>query len=655
MRSGNRIKMQQYSTPLPMGWLASRFVLNGNKDAKVFEPTAGNGMFVFAVPEKQVYANELDETRVSMLEKQGLAKVTSQDATLPFEGEEVYDGVIANPPFGSSGNVSYDGINVAGLAPQIALNALSKMADNGRAAIIIGGNTTYEKNGAIKDNKGFFAYLYDHYNVQGVIDMDGDMYAKQGTTYPTRMILINGRRSEEERKNSRIYPPVESKSLPKSENFSDLYDTINRIINSNEKTNGYEVLRREGGGHVSNSNDPSRSANGAGHLRESSTNDGTRPQDEEGASTSVVSSNNSGPSDVLGESRQVSVTSDAGNAVDSSRESRLGGVGSRVRNLSAGAERLANVEVRLDKEEKKRSITDEKLPYRPYSGAFSLESVAPAAMVEAMDSTLSMIESKHGKIDEFVRRELGYDTIEELHNALAAEQVDGVAMAIYQMSQGNALIIGDQTGVGKGRQMAALIRWATKRGKKPIFITQSADLFSDIYRDLVDVGSGDLVPFIFNSSSSSSNKGEMVDADGKVVYKSLSYSKLKKIFESKTFPKGYDYAVLTYTQVNTGDSLSRSEGKVSRRPDNKAEFLRSIAKDNYIFLDESHTASGDGNIGAFFKSVLPSARGVTFASATFAKRPDSMPIYAICTSIKKANIEQSELIDIVQKGGAIQN
>ena len=118
-------------------------------------------------------------------------------------------------------------------------------------------------------------------------------------------------------------------------------------------------------------------------------------------------------------------------------------------------------------------------------------------MVEAMDKVLSQIEAQHGSIDEFVKTELGYDTIAETYQALAAEQMDSVAMAIYQMKQEQALIIGDQTGVGKGRQMAALIRWAVQRGEKPVFITQKADLFSDIYRDLVDVGSGDLVPFIF--------------------------------------------------------------------------------------------------------------------------------------------------------------
>ena len=87
------------------------------------------------------------------------------------------------------------------------------------------------------------------------------------------------------------------------------------------------------------------------------------------------------------------------------------------------------------KPQEKRDLNTEKLPYRPHNTAFSLESVAPAAMVEAMDRTLSAIEEEHGSIDEFVRSELGYDTIDDAHNALAAEQMDAVAMAIVQMKK----------------------------------------------------------------------------------------------------------------------------------------------------------------------------------------------------------------------------
>ena len=282
-----------------------------------------------------------------------------------------------------------------------------------------------------------------------------------------------------------------------------------------------------------------------------------------------------------------------------------------------------------------------------------------------MDRTLSRIEREHGDIDEFVRKELGYGTVDELHQALAAEQVDSVAMAIYQMKQGQALIIGDQTGVGKGRQMAALIRWAVRQGEKPIFITQKADLFSDIYRDLVDIGSGDLVPFIFNDPSGNENRGEMVDANGKVVYKGLTKSRMQKVLATGKLPDGYDYAVLTYSQVNTGDEISRKEAaeaakksgkRVKKSKDDgritpKAPFLRSISKGNYLFLDESHTAAGEGKTGSFMQSILRDVKAATFASATFAKRPDTMPLYAIRTSMSQAKVDPDKLISIIEKGG----
>lgn len=62
----------------------------------------------------------------------------------------------------------------------------------------------------------------------------------------------------------------------------------------------------------------------------------------------------------------------------------------------------------------KRELGQEKLPYRPHNDAFSLESVAPAAMVESMNASLSDIEKEVGPIDKFVRSELGYDKVEEV-------------------------------------------------------------------------------------------------------------------------------------------------------------------------------------------------------------------------------------------------
>ncbi len=665
-RSSNRIKMQQYSTPLPMAWNAVRFAMTGKKDGKVLEPTAGNGMLVFAIPAGQVHANELDGTRLANLREQGFAQVTQQDATEPFEGGKQYDAVVANPPFGKREAVDYDGKLISGLDPQITLNALASMKDDGRAAIIIGGNMEYASNGGLKSMKPFFTYLYDHYNVKGVVDMDGSLYAKQGTTYPTRMILIDGRRSEEERAQSAVYPPVQSKAIRKGDSFEALYDIIEEIINSKEKTNGTEILRSQQGQLLPVADQPSRNADRERHTEQPRKDDAGRP----GGRTSVERTQEPGEVVLRGEHR-----TDIGDGETRRRTGGNTGGGSRgvsepdvqrVETVGVSTERVG-LEPTSTEQPKRRTLTEEKSAYRPHNSAFSLQSVAPAAMVEAMDRTLSLIEKKYGHIDEFVRKELGYDTTDELHQALAAEQVDSVAMAIYQMKQGQALIIGDQTGVGKGRQMAALIRWAVRQGEKPIFITQKADLFSDIYRDLVDIGSGDLVPFIFNSPSAKENKGEMVDANGKVVYKGLSDAKMKKVLATGKLPDECDYAVLTYSQVNTGDEVSQKEMEEAAKKNKtrskksksakdgkatpKATFLRAIAEDNYLFLDESHTAAGSSNTGAYLQSILRSAKAATFASATFAKRPDTMPLYAIRTAMSQAKVEPDKLISIIEKGG----
>ena len=663
-RSSNRIKMQQYSTPLPMAWVANHFAVHGKKDGKVLEPTAGNGMLVFSIPPKQVHVNELDETRLANLREQGFAEVTQQDATEPFEGGKQYDVILANPPFGKRDAVEFDGDKISGLDPQITLNALDAMKDNGRAAIIIGGNFEYRPNGAIKDKPAFWSHLYNHYNVVGVVDMSGDMYARQGTTFPTRMILINGRRSEEDRKQGTCYPPVQADAVRKAETFDDLYEIVNELIefNLNNKTNG-TIISSEGLSSKPVSDKPQGKIGRMGHQGKPDKGDSSIEQVQRGLDSgtenplvAVLGNDNANGEQSRPDKREddrsgnqgddVRMELEGGNAIegsgvrtrtDSADGGRYGGIG-RQRLVDSVNDNIGTSSVRSTDVLVERKLDTEKLPYRPHNTAFSLESVAPAHMVEAMDAVLSDIESQYGNIDQFVTDELGYNSVDEMHNALAAEQVDSVAMAIYQMKQGKAMIIGDQTGVGKGRQMASLIRWAVKQGKTPIFATQKADLFSDIYRDLVDIGSGNLIPFIFNARTGK-NKGEMVDANGEVVHRGLPDAKMKEVLKAGVLPEGYDFVVLTYSQVNNGPEHP------------KAKLLENIAKDNYLFLDESHTAAGESKTGECFQKAVASAKAVTFASATYAKRPDTMPLYALRTSMNEANVGMDELIDIIKRGG----
>ena len=689
MRSSNRIALQQYSTPLPMAFVADMFATGAKAPLffNVFEPTAGNGMLVFAIPSSQVHVNEIDENRLDNLRGQEFRQVTSQDATQPFAGDRKYNAIITNPPFGSTEAKDYDGYSISGLAPQIALNALDKMKDNGKAVIIIGGKQEFAPNGAIKNDKPFLAYLYNNYNVKGVIDMDGSLYAKQGTTFPTRMILIDGRRTEEERAKSDVYPPTIKNWINPVADFDRLYDTVNDLINSKEKTNGTEIVHAK-----DESLQSDRSVTLPGNTDKGT--DSRKPvQDVATTGRGLGPNRGNGKSPkrdnpeldlfggVLGGSGELSDKEPNGDerglGRPTGRDNGPGGKGVDNRLpvdvTVSGVHGTAERRMGLTQEQEKRSLESEKLPYRSHNGAFSLESVAPAAMVEAMDKTLKRIEEEYGNIDEFVTSELGYDSIDAMHKALAAEQVDSVAMAIYNMKKGEALIIGDQTGVGKGRQMAALIRWARRQGKKPIFMTKYDYLADDIYRDLKDIGCGDFKPFIFNDYKIS----EIIkDKEGKerkkTIFKPATPKQIAEALQNGKIPDDYDYVLCTYSQISTGDDISReyennlskeedggSRRRTSRTPkpgakprkQTKAVLLRKLAKGNYLMLDESHTAAGESNQGFYMQTLVRDSKAVTFASATYAKRPDTMPLYALRTAMSKANIGMKKLIEAIQKGG----
>lgn len=641
MRSSNRIEKQQYSTPIPISFLADQFI-NEINPTSVLEPSAGNGMMVFAIDSQKVHVNDIDNARLENLRKQDFSEVTDQDATKPFSG--TYEAIVTNPPFGSTNEaMTIDGFSINGLEKQMTINALNSMADNGRAAIIIGGNTEYAKNGVIKGaDKAFFNYLYNAYNVADVINIDGSLYRKQGTTYPIRLILINGRNTE----GIERFAPVESKAYARPvKSFDELF---NRVINKQ-----YEVLSDQIGTVDNNVSErrADKQPKDKANIKESDTrNEGVR--NESNADSSRTSSGRNKPDKSVTESpaesdgrkpsdRSVNdVGLDNPPSIQPGMEETggdvegagSGNIGERAGDSGSVSEQPGGV----DTEPIRVNIESEKVTYPRKSKAREIGSVIPSNTFNAIENVLSEFED----IDQYLVDRLGYDSKEDLYNALSAEQVDSVALAIKQMESGKGFIIGDMTGVGKGRQAAAIIRYAVKQGKKPIFMTEKANLFSDIYRDLRDIGSGDLVPFIVNDKGSASDP-TITDENGNVVYKIPSKSEKNNAYADKELPEGYDYIVITYSQLNSSDK------KVSPKKD----FFEAMANDNILIMDESHNAGGSGNTGQFLQKVVPTTSGVTFLSGTFAKRSDNMPIYALKTNMSDANMTQEELIEAITAGG----
>ena len=279
------------------------------------------------------------------------------------------------------------------------------------------------------------------------------------------------------------------------------------------------------------------------------------------------------------------------------------------------------------------------MPYLPASNAcVTLHTDVPDAMGAETHEIIGRIRTAvGGDIDVFVADRLGYRSPKELCAALSAEQTDAVALAIYNIeARHEGMIVGDQTGIGKGRIAAALIRYAHVQGYKPVFLTEKPNLFSDLYRDLVAIGSARLRPLIVNAKE---DKTSVKDAEGKVVYSAPDDGKLKAILKGSTVPESYDFVMATYSQFNAAVG------------NDKKAFLKAVAADTILVLDEAHNTSGASNVGVYMQEVVADAAGVLFLSATFAKRPDNMPIYAAATAMRETGLPTEDLISAISDGG----
>ena len=682
-RDSERVMKQQYSTPAPYAFLADMYVKAGIEVKSALEPSAGNGMLTIGLPKDAVHVNDIDAQRLANLQRQGFKNITSQDGTQPFADNDV-DVVVTNPPFGSATPRDYDGYTISSLEGQMAINALESMKDNGRAAIIIGGKTEYAKNGSLNPkDKALLGFLYSHYNVEDVINVDGSLYAKQGTTYPTRIILINGRRFDEN-----AYPPVKDKARAEAvKSYDELYKRINDDILQSGRMDspvgegGEDANAKPNKPSVANTNEEGLRAggNGGGEQKPSvrtggvhdktaepvsdnvlGTEGGTKPGENGGLPDGAAGANGAGTEPASSKEPTTGTNKQRGNEPGGNGRPNTQSNADETTDAGNGGGSRGQLE-RLDRPV--RELSSEKVAYTPRSeNPFTLKAVMPADQQESVNKNLE----KLGDADQFLVDELGYNDKADLYAHLAAEQVDSVSLALQQAKKGNAFIIGDMTGIGKGRQAASLIRYAKKQGQVPVYFTKTAGLLSDVYRDLVDIGSKELRPFVFGSAK----EAAITDADGNIVFALPSKSEVKRVLDyiekNGELPKEYDYVLTTYSQVSNGvyefdENGNRKERKLAKGKkfgaaaisgQARRDAIEKLMKNGYLILDESHTAGGDSGQGNYFQHIIQKAKNVTFFSATFAKRPDNMPIYALRTAMNQGGLKASDLIDAVKRGGA---
>jgi hypothetical protein len=292
--------------------------------------------------------------------------------------------------------------------------------------------------------------------------------------------------------------------------------------------------------------------------------------------------------------------------------------------------------------------------YRPQSDIQGLTTLAPRNLIDAMDHALERVANKvGGDIDQWVADELGYSK-DEMPNYLGAEQVDALALAIDALKGNGGFIIGDQTGIGKGRVNAAIIRWAIKNDIVPVFMTAKRGLYADMYRDLSAIGIQDFLgkePRILETNSSDRFP---LDNDEKVVLPASSASEKAGIFNSLEPEKirdKYDVVFTNYSQLTT----------VKGEEPARRAFMEKLAPHALFILDESHLAGGEPkarakktdpqNLGGYMRDLLGKVqKGAFFSSATYAKRPASMIVYGSKTNMHLAVDKPEELAEAIERG-----
>jgi hypothetical protein len=706
MRSATSVAMQQFSTPLPLSVLVQHVLVgHDNTTGKVLlEPTAGHaGLTCVVSGDVQRCAVELDGQRFEALKQQpGLAAVHGDAVHLRFsEAFHVqggFDYVIANPPFGAMPAPRTFGPikSVTKLDHYIALRALADRKAGGRAVFILGADSPMS-DGTIKGaSKSFYNYLHDHYEIHGFTEVDGRLYARQGSAYNVRVIVVGDRR------------PVPAQNIPVPEklpivtDYDELWSWAEHTIERYAQPRPIDVTAED---HISVGADAIDAMQAM--VRGDAPAVVRRPVVERAASATFDTSvppwyltraQWEAAHAIRGDTSAIDVEARAqylaflAYGVREADEQQLALAHAKV--ISLSREDVDALQARLSlpvthQEVVRKALSEDQpvpsavladypdllhvdsapamevtealrgaepidqvvppviverrtnafqVPYQAASKIGESRAMIPINMAGATYAALNELEQRYGPIDDYVADRLQYDKAELIKRKyFDPEQIDALGLAIRAIEEGRGAANADQTGFGKGRFGAAMLRYARLHGHMPVFVTISPSLFTDIFRDLDDIGSSDLFKKVFIL-----NDGESIKRFGTedvVRFPATSPRDRKAAIEAGAVPDDTDLVLASYSQ------FARA---YERNP--KAQFLSKVVRhqNGMLALDESHVASGESNLGVAVQEAVANSRAVVYLSATPIKGVKNFGVY---NKIFPRSVDLKSLPETLAKGG----
>ncbi|MGO9473280.1 MAG: strawberry notch-like NTP hydrolase domain-containing protein, partial [Rhodomicrobium sp.] len=188
-RSEESDRLQQFSTPLGLGFLAALAGQAGQGDL-VPEPSAGTGLLAIhaEIAGAALVLNELAETRHGVLSALFPAAPLSR-----FNAEQIDDyldvsvaptAVLMNPPFSASPHIER---SMRDATVRHIRSALRRLAEGGRLVVL----TAAAHDPANPEIKGLYADLAGAARFVFTASVDGRIYARHGTSVDTRLTVID--------------------------------------------------------------------------------------------------------------------------------------------------------------------------------------------------------------------------------------------------------------------------------------------------------------------------------------------------------------------------------------------------------------------------------------------------------------------------------
>ena len=354
-------------------------------------------------------------------------------------------------------------------------------------------------------------------------------------------------------------------------------------------------------------------------------------------------------------------------------------------------------------------------PYIPTSVLSEPSLMIPRNLASPTRKALIEISRDIPHMDPWLEKRLGYEP-GTLNKALSSEQADAVAMALHRQDRGLGFMLSDQTGIGKGRVLAAMARAAYEKGEPVVMLTERADLFTDFWRDLEDIGADHL----FTNVMILNEDCEITSTrTGEVVAKSADREEVDRVIRSMAMPEGVQIVFGTYSQFNrdpikamrthlgaqfddlTSSQLSANAKKAmdyaqSRRkaqglkelksvlveavdiadnkdlvdrmplPAAKSFWIGKAVSDSMLIMDECHNASGEvSQTNMNVDRAVRNAKHVVYSSATFARTgmnmrifrrlfPQSVDVEALHVTLKNGGeVVQEALSSMLAQDGAM--